>query len=174
MGAHHQLRRVAADEQCSRTAVRGAIDRDYGSQDLAPEPARSSVDATVVMQSIAGAAEINQVADDAASIPAMAGVVGWPPLQDSPAARRWLERTADPTWCGVGCRGARYPMQRLATPEAIDFVGDGAVRGLAWDVARIAVGHLAGPPLETGGWQPWAGTAERWYGLTGQASAVGS
>lgn len=96
MGAHHQLRRVAADEQGWRTAARGAIDRDYGPQDLAPELARSSGDASVLMQSIAGAAEINQVADYAANSPAMAGVVGWPPRQDSPAGSRGPAR-----WYGL-------------------------------------------------------------------------
>jgi hypothetical protein len=57
MGTHDRLRRVAADEPGSRTAARGAICRDYGLHDLAPEPARSSVDVMVVMQSIAGAVE---------------------------------------------------------------------------------------------------------------------
>ena len=175
--AHHHFWRVAAQEQDWRTPAHAAIDRDYAPEDLAPELAGAGVDATVLMQSVDSEAENDRLAAYAAGSGMVAGVVGWLPLADSRAARRELERAADPTWCGVRCLVARDPLDWLAAPDTVALFGEIAARSLVWDVVpvterqvravvrlaeavpglRVVVDHLARPPLDTGGWQPWAG-----------------
>jgi len=174
--AHQHYWKVAAQEQPWRTSAHGSIDRDYEPADLAPELAAAGVDATVLMQSVDSPEENDRLAAYAASTPTVAGVVGWLPLQDAGAARRELVRAADATWCGVRCLVARDPMEWLATPESVALFREVAARDVAWDVVpitaeqveavvrladavpelRIVVDHLARPPLDTGGWQPWA------------------
>lgn len=175
--AHHHYWQVAAEEQSWRTSAHGAIDRDYGPEDLAPELAGTGVDATVLMQSVDSPAENDRLAAYAGSAPSVAGVVGWLPMSDPEAARRELGRTGDGAgWCGVRCLVARDPLEWLATPTAVALFRDLAARGLAWDVVpitpeqvaavlglaravpelKVVVDHLARPPLDTGGWQPWA------------------
>jgi L-fuconolactonase len=174
--AHQHYWKVAAQEQSWRTSAHGSIDRDYEPADLAPELAAAGVDATVLMQSVDSPEENDRLAAYAASTPTVAGVVGWLPLQDAAAARRELARAGGAGWCGVRCLVARDPMEWLATPESLALFRDIAARDVAWDVVpvtaeqveavvrladavpelRIVVDHLARPPLDTGGWQPWA------------------
>ena len=174
--AHHHYWRVDAEEQGWRTSAHGAIDRDYGPEDLHPELAASGVDATVLMQSVDSAAENDRMAAYVARSPSVAGVVGWLPVREPEAARAELDRAADATWRGVRCLIARDPMAWLADPAVVALFRDLAARDLAWDVVpitpeqvaavlelaravpdlRIVVDHLSRPPLDTGGWQPWA------------------
>ena len=174
--AHHHYWRVDAEEQGWRTSAHGAIDRDYGPQDLHPELAAAGVEATVLMQSVDSAAENDRMAAYVRESPSVAGVVGWLPVREPEAARAELDRAADATWRGVRCLIARDPMAWLADPAVVALFRDLAARDLAWDVVpitpeqvaavlglaravpdlRIVVDHLARPPLDTGGWQPWA------------------
>ena len=174
--AHHHFWRVAAQEQGWRTPAHSAIERDYAPADLAPELTGAGVDATVLMQSVDSEAENDRLAAYAAETTIVAGVVGWLPLADAEAARRELVRSADPTWCGVRCLVARDPLEWLAAPDTVALFGELAARGLVWDVVpvteeqvravvglaeavpglRVVVDHLARPPLDSGGWQPWA------------------
>ncbi len=175
--AHQHFWRMGLEEQPWRTAAHRAIERDYLPGDLMPELAGSGVDATVLMQSVDSPAENDRLAAHARAMRAVAGVVGWLPLHDPEAARRELDRAADDRWRGVRALVARDPMRWLAAPAAVGLFTDLADRGLAWDVVpvtaeqvtavlglarsvpglRIVVDHLARPPLDTGGWQPWAG-----------------
>jgi L-fuconolactonase len=174
--AHQHYWEVAAQEQSWRTSAHGAIDRDYAPADLAPELAAAGVDATVLMQSVDSPAENDRLAAYARTAPTVAGVVGWLPLQDTRAARAELDRAGDASWCGVRCLVARDPMEWLAAPESLALFREIAARDVAWDVVpvtaeqveavvrlaeavpelRVVVDHLARPPLDTGGWQPWA------------------
>ena len=190
--AHHHFWQVAAQEQGWRTPAHAAIERDYAPADLTPELASAGVDATVLMQSVDSEAENDRLAAYAAESPAVAGVVGWLPLADPPAARRELERAADPTWCGVRCLVARDPLEWLAVPESVALFEELAARALVWDVVpvteeqvravarlagavpglRLVVDHLARPPLDTGGWEPWAGLLEELAACPGVALKV--
>ncbi len=190
--AHQHFWEVAAQEQSWRTSAHGSIDRDYEPQDLAPELAAAGVDATVLMQSVDSPEENDRLAAYAAATPTVAGVVGWLPLQDAVAARRELDRAGDPTWCGVRCLVARDPMEWLATPDSLALFREIAARDMAWDVVpvtaeqvdavvrlaqavpelRVVVDHLARPPLDTGGWQPWADLVGRLAQCPGVALKV--
>ena len=173
--AHHHFWRVAAQEQAWRTAAHGAIDRDYGPGDLAPELAAAGVDASVLVQSVDEAAENDRLTAYARATPTVAGVVGWLPLREPAAARRELDRAGNGSWRGVRCLVARDPLDWLAAPATVGLFRDLAARGLAWDVVpvtaaqvaavlrlagavpelRIVVDHLARPPLDTGDRGPW-------------------
>lgn len=190
--AHQHYWRVAAQEQSWRTSAHGAIDRDYGPADLAPDLTAAGVDATVLMQSVDSPEENDRLAAYAASTPTVAGVVGWLPMQDPRAARQELDRAGDPRWCGVRCLVARDPMAWLSTPESLALFREIAERDVAWDVVpvtaeqveavvrlahtvpelRVVVDHLARPPLDTGGWQPWADLVTRLAACPGVALKV--
>jgi L-fuconolactonase len=113
-------------------------------------------------------------------------------VQDAEAARRELDRAGDATWCGVRCLVARDPMEWLASRESVALFREIAARDVAWDVVpvtaeqveavlrladavpelRIVVDHLARPPLDTGGWQPWADLIGRLAACPGVALKV--
>jgi L-fuconolactonase len=173
----HYWRMGEADQSAWRTAAHGAIARDYGPEDLAPDLARCGVDATVLMQSVDEAAENDRLAAYARETPSVAGVVGWLPVQDPAAARRELDRADTRQWRGVRTLIGREPLEWLAQPDVLALFRDLAAQGLVWDVVpitpeqvaavlrlaravpdlRLVVDHLARPPLDTGGWEPWAG-----------------
>lgn len=172
----HYWRMGEADQSAWRTPAHGAIARDYGPQDLAGDLERVGVDATVLMQSVDEAAENDRLAAYARQAPTVAGVVGWLPVQDPAAARRELERADTARWCGVRTLVGRDPLAWLAEPDVLALFRDLAGQGLVWDVVpitaeqvaavlrlaravpdlRLVVDHLARPPLDTGGWDPWA------------------
>jgi L-fucono-1,5-lactonase len=175
--AHHHFWRIAEQDQAWRTAAHAAIARDYTPADLRDELAAAGVDATVLVQSVDGADENDRLRHYAAGMPSVAGVVAWLPLGEPAAARRELDRLAAvPRVVGVRCLVGRDPLDWLAGAESRALFAQLAARGLAWDVVavtpaqvaavrrlatdvpglRIVVDHLARPPIETGGWEPWA------------------
>lgn len=178
--AHHHFWRTAEQEQPWRQAHHQQLERDFEPHDLMPELDRAGIDGTVLIQSVDEAAE-NQRLIDYAAHPRVLGVVGWLPLQDQLAARAELDRPAPRKLAGVRCLIADDPLKWLSDPEAVKLFGDLADRGLSWDVVpitaqqieaivelaeavpelRIIVDHLGRPPLERGGWQPWAGQLQR-------------
>lgn len=174
---HHHFWQVARQEQAWRSHDHDAIARDYEPADLEPQLRAAGVDATVLVQSVDSADENDRLASYAASAPFVAGVVAWLPLQDPAAARRELDRVTDlPALRGVRCLVGREPLDWLAGPEVRAVVGTLVDRGLSWDVVpvtaeqvdavvdlaravpdlRVVVDHLARPPLDSGGWEPWA------------------
>jgi L-fuconolactonase len=106
----------------------------------------------------------------------VAGVVGWLPLSDPRAARAEWQRAGTPAWCGVRTLIGRDPLAWLDDAAVRELFGELARAGLVWDVVpitaeqvaavtrlaeavpdlRLVVDHLARPPLDSGGWQPWA------------------
>jgi L-fuconolactonase len=172
----HYWRMGEADQSAWRTADHSAIARDYRPADLAAELERCGVDATVLMQSVDEAAENDRLAAYAHEAPSVAGIVGWLPVQDPEAARRELDRADTRTWRGVRTLVGRDPLEWLGQPDVVALFRDLAAHGLVWDVVpitpeqvaavlrlaravpdlRLVVDHLARPPLDTGGWDPWA------------------
>jgi L-fuconolactonase len=172
----HYWRMGETDQSAWRTAAHGAIARDYGPEDLAPELERCGVDATVLMQSVDEAAENDRLAAYAREASTVAGIVGWLPVQDPTAARRELDRAGTEAWRGVRTLVGRDPLEWLGRTDVVALFRDLAAQGLVWDVVpitpeqvaavlglaravpdlRLVVDHLARPPLDTGGWEPWA------------------
>ncbi|TDD29538.1 hypothetical protein E1218_03835 [Kribbella turkmenica] len=173
--AHHHFWRVAAQEQPWRDDRHDAIARDYTPDDLAAELAAAGVDQTVLVQSVDEPAENDRLLRYAAEAPYVGAVVGWLPLRDPAAARAEWKRI------GAGCNGVRClvgrdPLEWLNTPDSVELFTELAAAGVSWDVVpvtaeqtsavirlaravpdlRIVVDHLGRPPLDTGGWEPWA------------------
>ena len=188
----HYWRSGEADQSAWRTSAHTSIERDFTPGDLAPELARSGVVATVLVQSVDEAAENDRVAAFAEEAGTVAGVVGWLPLSDPAAARAERERAGTGRWCGVRALVGRDPLEWLARPDVVELFRELAADGLAWDVVpitpeqvaavtalaravpelRVVVDHLARPPLDTGGWEPWAGQVAELARLPGVALKV--
>jgi L-fucono-1,5-lactonase len=188
----HYWRMGEADQSAWRTAAHGAIARDYGPEDLAGELQLCGVDATVLMQSVDEAAENDRLAAYAREAGTVAGIVGWLPVQDPTGARHELDRADTGTWRGVRTLIGRDPLAWLDEPVVVALFRDLAAQGLVWDVVpitpeqvaavlrlaravpdlRLVVDHLARPPLDTGGWNPWAGQVAELASCPGVALKV--
>ncbi|WP_433157225.1 amidohydrolase family protein [Kribbella sp. CA-247076] len=178
--AHHHFWRVAAQEQPWRDDRHGAIARDYTPDDLAAELTATGVDQTVLIQSVDEPAENDRLLQYAAEAPYVGAVVGWLPLPDAAAARAEWKRIGS-GFNGVRCLVGRDPLDWLNTPDSIALFTDLAAAGMSWDVVpvtaeqtaavvalaeavpelRIVVDHLGRPPIDTGGWEPWASQLRR-------------
>ena len=174
--AHHHFWRLSEQDQPWRTPAHEAIAADYGPGDLAEELARCGIDATVLIESVDTAAENDRLLEYARATPFVAGVVAWLPLTDPARARSELGRIRDPSVRGVRCLVGSAPLERLEKADAIALFRALADEGLAWDIVpvtaaqtqsvvriaravpslRVVVDHLARPPVDSGGWQPWA------------------
>jgi L-fuconolactonase len=175
--AHHHFWRVAAQDQPWRDDRHGAIARDYAPADLRPELAAAGVDGTVLIQSVDEPTENDRLKAYAVEAPFVHAVVGWLPLSDPAAARAELGRSRNPYLRGVRCLIGRDPLDWLTKPDSVELFKELADAGLSWDVVpvtaaqtaavtalahavpdlRIVVDHLGRPPIDTGGWEPWAG-----------------
>lgn len=173
--AHQHFWRTAEQEQPWRRPEHQALQRDFEVDDLVVELDKAGIDGSVLMQSVDEPAENRRLARYAESR-RVAGVVGWLPLQDCESARRELCELAIPKLVGVRCLIADDPLEWLGTPEAIELFTELADRDLVWDVVpitrqqiaavirlahavpelRMIIDHLGRPPLESGGWEPWA------------------
>lgn len=172
--AHHHFWQVAAQDQPWRDDRHGAIARDYTPEDLAAELARTGVDRTVLIQSVDEPAENNRLLQYAEA-PYVGAVVGWLPLSDPTAARQEIERIGGlEKFSGVRCLVGRDPLDWLV--DSVDLFRELAAAGIAWDVVpvtaaqtkavlgladavpelRVVVDHLGRPPVDSGGWEPWA------------------
>ncbi|MFI8998501.1 amidohydrolase family protein [Streptomyces sp. NPDC053542] len=148
------------------------IHRAYALDDLRKEAAAHGVTATVLVQTVATAAETADfLATARASGGLIAGVVGWtdltapePALPDAPllvGVRHQVEDEPDPRWlvradvlrslAALGARGLVYDLlvrapQRQAALEC--------VRGL--DEVPFVLDHAGKPGIAAGEWEPWA------------------
>ncbi|WP_181036343.1 amidohydrolase [Arthrobacter sp. B1805] len=175
--AHHHYWKLEAQEQAWRTSDHSHIARDYEPADLASELVGSGVDATVLVQSVDSSDENDRLAAYASSCGTVAGVVGWLPLEQPEAARAELARADTTAWAGVRCLVGKRSLEWLGNPDVISLFGDLAERGLSWDIVpvtpdqvsavgaltravpdlRVVLDHLARPPVDSAGWEPWAG-----------------
>jgi L-fuconolactonase len=180
--AHHHFWQVAAQDQPWRDDRHGAIARDYSPDDLATELTRAGVDRTVLIQSVDEPAENDRLLQYAEKAAFVGAVVGWLPLSDTAAARGELDRLGGlEDFAGVRCLVGRDPLDWLAAPATVDLFRELAAAGISWDVVpvtaeqtnavlgladavpelRVVVDHLGRPPIDSGGWEPWAGQVRR-------------
>lgn len=173
--AHQHFWRTAAQQQPWRTEAQEVLKRDYLPEDLDPELCRAGVDGTVLMQSVDEAAENDRLAEFARH-PSVAGVVAWIPVKEPATALAELDRVRIDKLSGVRCLITKDPLDWLTETPTVRMFEEIARRGLAWDVVpitdrqisqviklarlvpelKIVVDHLGRPPLDTGGWNPWA------------------
>lgn len=173
--AHQHFWRVADQDQPWRTSHHNAIARDFTPDDLLPQAQQVGVSRTVLVESVDEPAENDRLAAFAKD-PLVAGVVAWAPLPEPGRALAELARVRIDKLSGVRCLIGRDPMTWLQKPAVLDLMAELAARGLAWDVVpvsseqtaavlqlaqalpdlRIVIDHLGRPPVEVGGWQPWA------------------
>lgn len=174
--AHQHFWRVGDAEQPWRSRAHDAICRDFLPEDLVPEAGAVGVTRTVLVQSVDERGENDRLAQYAEQ-ELVAGVVAWAPLAEPARARAELGRLSIPELAGVRCLVGRDPLPWLEDPAVLELLADLAARGVAWDVVpvtaeqtaavlrvartlpqlQVVIDHLGRPPLETGGWQPWAG-----------------
>jgi L-fuconolactonase len=173
--AHQHFWRVADQDQPWRTGHHAAIARDFLPDELAVSAAEVGVTRTVLVQSVDEPAENDRLAAFATD-PLVAGVVAWAPLPEPDRARQELDRVPLTKLAGVRCLVGRDPLPWLEEPSVRALLADLADRGVAWDVVpvtaaqtaavlrlaqalpalRIVIDHLGRPPVESGGWDPWA------------------
>jgi L-fuconolactonase len=156
-----------------------AIDRPFGPAELERELAAAGIERSIVIQSIASVDETEELLATSASVPFIAGVVGWVDLTDTDVAvaidrlvngtgghrlvgiRHQVHDEPDPDWL------ARTAVRRgLAAVEAADLCYDLLVRArelpAALDLARarpglrLVIDHLAKPPIRSGDLTAWA------------------
>jgi L-fuconolactonase len=177
--AHHHLLDPARFGYPWLTAELAAIDRRFGPDDLAPELAAAGIDQTILVQTIASMDETREFLATAASVPFIAGVVGWVDLTD-----RGVSGTLDALLGGPGGEwlvGIRHQVHDEPDPEwllrrdvrrglaAIETAGltyDLLVRPRELPAAlivaremvglRLVIDHAAKPPVRSGTTEPWA------------------
>jgi L-fuconolactonase len=163
------------------TTAEEPIHRTFAPDDLAPELRTAGIDATVVVQATDSLADTDAMLAAASRNPWIAGVVGWLPLADRPAAERELVARrsalcgvrhlihweADPTWllrpevqAGLDLlAGEGLPFDVVAVfPDHLPLVP--AVAAAHPDLVLV-VDHLAKPPFRSDGWDRWVDDIRR-------------
>lgn len=179
--SHHHFWRTGAQHQSWRPADTAELERDFEVGELSPLLASANVDATVLIEHVDESAENDRLLAYA-SIPFVAGVVAWLPLNDPPAAQAELARIDGPSAvCGIRCLVGRDPLAWLTNGGTLEVLSALAERQWVWDVVvlddaqaaqvcavaerlpelRIVVDHLARPPLGSGSWDAWTARLAR-------------
>src|SRR5262245_41490339 len=123
--------------------------RPLGPDDLGTLVRAAGVDATVCVQAADALAETEFLLEQAARTAWVAGVVGWVPLADPPAAARALERYATP---GTRLRGIRHLIHDepdpdcVVQPRVLESLALLAARGLCFDLSAFSARHLSHVP----------------------------
>jgi L-fuconolactonase len=119
-------------------------------------------------------------------------VVGWLPVREPARALGVLDELRIDKLVGVRCLVADDPLDWLTAPDSLALFREVAARGLAWDVVpitaaqtrqvialaeavpelRVIVDHLGRPPIDSAGWEPWAGNMARLAASPGVAMKV--
>lgn len=172
----------ALAEQSWRTGAHATISRSFEPSDLRGELASAGVDATVVIQSMDSSEENRRLRRYADETDFVAGVVAWLPLAEREQAVAELDALDGmPMVRGVRCLIGQDPLDWLRQDAALRTFRQLADRGLCWDVVPITASqadnvsalaaavpqltlvmdHMARPPVDAGGWQPWADQVAR-------------
>ena len=177
--AHHHLWDLAVRDQDWIGDGMERIRRDFGPVDLAAAVAGTGIERTVLVQTVAVAAETAELLATAATSDLVSGVVGWVDLTAPDVGDRLAELTAPPDGDRlVGIRhlvqGERDPRwlcrpdvrRGLAAVEAADLAYDLLVLPHQLPAAvetvhdlpglQFVLDHLAKPPIAAGALQPWA------------------
>ncbi len=174
--AHHHFWRQGESHQAWRQpGQHDVLDRSFQPDDLRAEIHNAAVDRTVLIQSVNTVEENRRLLDYADQVNYVAGVVSWLPLNEADVAAAMLDAISGPVR-GIRCLIGRDSIDWLLRPSCLDILNELAERGLSWDVVpvtaeqvrsliavaenvptlRIIIDHLGRPPIESGGWQPWA------------------
>ncbi|GIH19264.1 amidohydrolase family protein [Rugosimonospora africana] len=191
--AHHHFWVRGESHQSWRGPEHTALDRSFRPDDLRTQLAAGRVDRTVLVQSVNTDEENRRLLAYARDVDFVAGVVAWLPLDEPDPAARILDTLRErPEVCGVRCLIGHEDIDWLVRPAALRLLGEVAAAGWAWDVVpvtagqvrtllrvvehlpqlRVVVDHLGRPPVEAGGWQPWARHLEELASAPGVAVKV--
>jgi L-fuconolactonase len=173
--AHHHVWDLAVRDQ-PWTATLPQLRRSFGMDELRPSLAEHSIDATILVQTVAVPEETPELLQLAYADPNVAGVVGWielsaPDVTDRLAelnalpgnlvgVRHGVQNEPDPRWlCGsqvrrgiaaVGAAGLSYDL--LITPSQLGAAIE-TVRALP--EVRFVLDHAAKPLIAQGILEPW-------------------
>jgi L-fucono-1,5-lactonase len=180
--AHHHVWDLLAvrDQPWMVPDTVAPIRRSFGIDEFAAEARRNGVDSSVVVQTIAGITETEELLELAAASTLVAGVVGWvdvgaPDVGDQ--LDRLLARPSGSWLVGIRSLAEYEPDPAwLARPAVLAGLREVAQRDLCNDLlvlphqlsaavtatrevteGRFVLDHLAKPPIAAGEWQPWAG-----------------
>ena len=176
MDSHQHFWSVAHDDYGWLTPALGRLYRDFGPEQLAPHLAATGVERTILVQAAPSVDETERLLRIGEREPAVAGVVGWAPL-DEPDVERTLARLAKrPKFVGVrpmlhdiddvdwiNRRGVRAALRELAERGlAFDaLVRPAHLRSLLSAVdanpdLRVVIDHGGKPNIADGEFEPWA------------------
>jgi L-fuconolactonase len=160
----------------------GVLYRSFQMIELIPQLARCGIDRTVLVQAAHSYDDTEYLLEAACRHATVAGVVGWVPLAKPGEVEVALDRflARGPL---VGVRHLIYMEDPdwLVRPDVTDGLRVLADAGVAFDVValtprhlehvatiaervpelRVVIDNLAHPPIEQGGWKPWAGLMAR-------------
>ena len=179
--AHHHVWDIAAvrDQPWMAPDTIAPIRRSFSIDEFAAEALSHGVDSSVVVQTVAGITETEELLDLAAVSTLVAGVVGWVDVEAPDVGDQLDLLLARPSgsWL-VGIRSlAEYQPDPawLARPAVLSGLREVARRGLCNDLlviphqlnaavtatrevrdGRFVLDHLAKPQIAAGVFQPWA------------------
>jgi L-fuconolactonase len=173
--SHQHFWRYSAGEYPWMTEPLAALRRDYLPADLAPERARTSVDASIAVQARQSLEESRWLLGLAENDPSIAGVVGWVDLQDERVAGQLAPLAAQRKFVGVRHVVQDEPEDNfMLRPAFLRGIGRLREFGLTYDLltfprqlrAAIAVvrrfpeqpfvlDHLGKPFIKRGELSPW-------------------
>lgn len=175
--SHHHFWRAGESQQPWRPPEATMLVRDFLPDDMRPHMAAAGVRQSVLVQSVNATDENTRMLRFAEEAETVAGIVGWLPLADPAAAEEMLPGfLAEPRMRGVRYLIGRDDAGWFRRPPTLRLLADLAAAGRSWDIVpvtaehvstvlavaeqvpdlRIVIDHLGRPPLETGGWTPWA------------------
>jgi L-fuconolactonase len=176
--AHQHFWRLARGDYDWLTPMLAPLYRDFSLDDLRPLARAAGISRSIVVQAAPTLAETRYLLDLARDEPAIAGVVGWVPLDAPDAPALIAELAREPKFKGVRPMLQDWPDDGwIAKPELDPAVAALIQHGLVFDALvlsrhlpyltpfalrhrrlRIVVDHGAKPPIADGaaGWQPWA------------------
>ena len=176
--AHHHFWLLERGDYGWLTPEMTPLYRDFLPKDWQALAQRAGVSRGIVVQAAPTLAETRYLLDLARDEPAIAGVVGWVPLDGPEAPGLIAELAREPKFKGVRPMLQDLPDDDwIAKPELDPAVAALIQHGLAFDALvftrhlpyliefarrhrrlRIVVDHGAKPPIADGavGWQPWA------------------
>ncbi|MET3806546.1 L-fuconolactonase [Nakamurella sp. UYEF19] len=172
--SHHHLWDLAVRDQAWTVNLPG-IHRSFSLDDLRPALVRKQIDGTVLVQTVAVAAETPEFLAIAHADPAVLGVVGWVDLTGVDVAGR-LAELDDPLLVGIRALAQDEPDPGwLCRPDVIRGVAAVGAAGLVYDLlvrhtqlpaaielvralpeVSFVLDHAGKPAISEGSWHPWA------------------
>jgi L-fuconolactonase len=178
--AHHHVWDLSVRDQPWMVAdTMAPIRRSFAIEEFAAEATSNGVTASVLVQTVADIRETEELLDMAASLPLVAGVVGWVDVASPDVGDRLDQLLARPS--GSWLVGVRSPVEYepdpewLRRPAVLAGLREVARRGLVNELlvvphqltevmtvvgevpeSRFVLDHLAKPDIASMVWEPWA------------------